>query len=62
MIFEGYWTIKYGQEVEGAILLYYGFIQMGSNQRNLASIGTHYLDHTGIVVVAKEFLQESYST
>ena len=44
MILKGYWTIKYGQEVEGAILLYYGFIQMGSNQRNLASIGTHHLE------------------
>lgn len=43
MILEVYWTIKYGQEVEGAILLYFGFIQMGSNQRNLASTGAHHL-------------------
>lgn len=44
MLLAEYWTIEYSQEVEGAILLYFGFIQMGSNQRNLASIGTHRLE------------------
>lgn len=56
MILEEYWTIKYGQEVEGAILLYFGFIQMGLNQRNFGKRWCSPLNRTEIVVVAKEFL------
>lgn len=40
MIWGDCWTIEDNQEVEGAALLYFGFIQMGSNQRKLASTGT----------------------
>lgn len=44
MILEEYWIIKYDQEIEGPILLYFGFIQTGSDHRNLASIETRHLE------------------